>query len=182
MPAGANDIAIQPLGVILPEPLARIRTSLENIYGTAAQIHSSLEIPRAAWIAARQQYDSTQVIRFLTAAAPAGAGRVLGVCDVDLCTPILTFVFGAAEVGGRFAVISLQRLRPEAYGLPADPLLFMQRCAKAAVHELGHTFGLRHCHRYDCIMFSCCSVEGTDLKQERFCPRCAEKLAEAEGC
>ncbi|MCK4414342.1 MAG: archaemetzincin family Zn-dependent metalloprotease [Candidatus Eisenbacteria sp.] len=182
MLAGANDIAIQPLGAIRPELLARIQASLQNIYGSTAAILPPLKIPREAWIAARQQYDSTKIIRFMTRSAPAAPERILGVCDVDLCTPILTFVFGAAEVGGRFAVISLQRLRPEAYGLPADRLLFMQRCAKAAVHELGHTFGLRHCYRYDCIMFSCCSVEGTDLKQERFCPRCAEKLRDARKC
>ncbi len=44
--------------------------------------------------------------------APAKGDRVLGVADRDLFIPILTFVFGEAQLGGRAAVFSTARLDP----------------------------------------------------------------------
>ena len=121
--------------------------------------------------------DSATTAALCRRAAP---GKVLGVCDADLCTPILTFVFGVAQVAGRCAVISLHRLHQEVYGLPPDPALLLQRSAKEAIHELGHTCGLRHCIRYDCVMHSSESVEQADLKRLTFCPGCTSKLAELD--
>ncbi len=78
----------------------------------------------------------------------ADSWRMLGVVAVDLYIPILTFVFGEAQMGGPCAVVSAHRLRQELYGLPPDPELFRQRVLKEAVHELGHTLNLTHCDDY----------------------------------
>ena len=52
---------------------------------------------------------------------------MLGVAAVDLYIPILTFVFGEAQMGGPCAVVSVHRLRQEFYGLPPDTEMFRQR-------------------------------------------------------
>jgi archaemetzincin len=109
------------------------------------------------------------------AVSPEGAGegaRILGVTEMDLFVPVLTFVFGEAQLDGRCAVISLQRLREEFYGLPANPALLRERAVKEAVHELGHTFGLRHCPDWRCVMASTHAVERLDLKSAEFCEGC----------
>jgi archaemetzincin len=95
------------------------------------------------------------------------------VTDFDLYIPILTFVFGEAQLGETAALVSTHRLRPEFYGLPHDPRLLQARLLKEALHELGHTFGLRHCSDYLCVMSASHSADRIDLKQADFCPACA---------
>jgi len=104
---------------------------------------------------------------------------VLGVADSDLFIPILTFVFGEAQLGpadATAALVSMYRLRQEFYGMPPDPETLSARLLKEALHELGHTFGLRHCADYRCVMSSSPSVENIDLKLAQFCPACANGI------
>jgi archaemetzincin len=98
--------------------------------------------------------------------------RMLGISAVDLYIPILTFVFGEAQMGGPCAVISAHRLRQEFYGLTPDHELFRQRVIKEAVHELGHTVNLTHCEDYRCVMASSHAVEWIDLKDSKLCAAC----------
>ena len=99
---------------------------------------------------------------------PACSGSPASICSF----PVLTYVFGEAQLGGRAAVVSLHRLDDELYGLPPNPKRLFQRLVKEAVHELGHTFDLVHCHEDGCVMASSTYVEEIDLKSERFCASC----------
>jgi archaemetzincin len=102
--------------------------------------------------------------------------RVLGVAAADLFNPVLTFVFGEAEMPGRAAVFSIYRLREEFYGLPARPDLLLERAAKETLHELGHTFGLPHCADHACVMSSSHSVEAVDRRGDSLCRACLARL------
>jgi archaemetzincin len=93
---------------------------------------------------------------------------------MDLYIPVLTFVFGEAQLKDGAAVVSAHRLRQEFYGMPADTDLLHERLLKEALHELGHTYGLRHCPDYTCVMSSSTGVERIDLKNAEFCPNCAQ--------
>lgn len=44
------------------------------------------------------------------------------------------------------------------------------------IHELRHTFGLYHCHQFECVMRSSIYVEEIDLKQAFPCSQCVEKI------
>ncbi len=70
---------------------------------------------------------------------------MLALTGRDLFVPVLTFVFGQAQLGGRVAVVSLARLRQEFYGMAPNGEILMERAVKEALHETGHTFGLVHC-------------------------------------
>jgi archaemetzincin len=89
---------------------------------------------------------------------------------------MLSFLFGQAQLEGSVAVISLCRLRQEFYGLPADAELLRQRVVKETLHELGHTFGLTHCHEPKCVMSLATHVGLVDQKAERYCTRCGTHL------
>src|SRR5437016_3315020 len=91
----------------------------------------------------RNQFHSTAILQALQPLA--NGRRILAVTSLDLFVPVLTFVFGEAQLAGNCAVVSLHRLREAVYGLPPNPTLLAERLLKEAVHELGHTFGLRHC-------------------------------------
>jgi archaemetzincin len=129
--------------------------------------------PSCAFNPLRGQYHSTELLKHLNQYASAESWRVLGVADVDLYIPILTYVFGEAQLRAPCAVVSMHRLRQEFYGMPNDPQILADRLLKESLHELGHTQGLRHCPDYRCVMSSSYAVENIDLKLAEFCPSCA---------
>ena len=98
---------------------------------------------------------------------------MLGVTALDLYVPVLTFVFGEAQVGGCASLVSMHRLTNRFYGLPADDGLLFDRLVKEAMHEIGHNFGLKHCPDWRCVMTSSHAVERLDVKGDEFCRSCS---------
>jgi archaemetzincin len=131
--------------------------------------------PSPAYDLHRGQYDCRRLFPVLEELAARSGGRVLGVADVDLFSAVFTFVFGEAKLGGAAGLISLHRLRPEEYGLPADEELLLRRAEREALHEVGHLLGLVHCRLPDCVMRFSASVEEVDLKESLFCPECRSR-------
>ncbi len=128
----------------------------------------------------RDQYNSSLILRQLITTPPGDAGKILGVVDVDLFIPILTFVFGEAQLQGIGSVVSTHRLHNRFYGLPENREVTTDRLLKEAVHELGHTFGLIHCTQQRCVMNASTYVENIDQKPVEFCPVC-QKGIQASG-
>lgn len=132
--------------------------------------------PEEAYDAERGQYDSTKLLALLLADPEPNDACVLGLTGVDLFVPVLTFVYGEAQLDGRVAVVSLHRLRAEAYGLAADEELCYRRLYKEAAHELGHVRGLLHCTDPSCVMRPSSYVEQVDSKTQEFCDVCLARL------
>ncbi len=130
----------------------------------------------AALDPSRKQYHSTELLASLVELESSGEHRVLGITPYDLFIPVLTFVFGQAQLNNRAALFSTFRLHNEFYGLPHSPARLEERCLKEGLHELGHTFGLRHCMELPCVMNSSTYVEDIDLKPADFCLHCREHL------
>jgi archaemetzincin len=170
------EIHIVAVGRVDRDVLDYLAATLPDDLGLRCRVSRQTIDPALTHNATRLQYHSTQILALLLD-LPARAGdKTLGVCDVDLFIPILTFVFGEAQLNNRAALISVHRLRQSFYGLPADERLFYERCEKEAVHELGHAFGLVHCRRYECVMHFSNSIEQVDLKQSAFCGACSGLL------
>jgi archaemetzincin len=106
-------------------------------------------------------------------------GTVLGVTDRDLFIPILTYVFGEAQLSGRAAVVSLARLVDDV-ALRGRPLL-LERAAKEAIHEVGHAFGLVHCLWEGCVMGRSPAVREVDEKTAELCDDCRAVLEAPPG-
>ncbi len=157
------------------DPLSR---RLERIFDMEVQTAAPSFDPEAAFDPGRGQYNSTLILAALLR-EPFEDGRLLGLATVDLFIPVLTYVFGEAQLDGRAAVVSTHRLAPEGYGLAPDKALTFDRLVKEAVHELGHTYGLVHCDRQGCVMNRSTYVEDIDLKGEAFCARCRDVVRKA---
>ena len=173
---GAVMIYLIPVGGMDEEPLRWLMAPLEERFGYPCAIGEGVAMPPEAYNPRRGQYLSSAILRTLEERLPPDALRALGVADVDLYVPQLNFVFGEAQLGGRVAVISVARLQLEFYGLEPNPMLARERMLKEAVHELGHTFGLRHCRNERCVMHFSNSLLDTDRKGDDFCPRCRRML------
>jgi archaemetzincin len=173
-------ISLMPIGQVdhaLLEPLAEALTRRLNV---ACSIQPEGLEAEFAFNPMRRQYHSTEILKKILQKPQGETWKVLGVTEMDLYIPVLTFVFGEAQLADGGAVVSAHRLRQEFYGMPTDPELLHQRLLKEALHELGHTYGLRHCHDYTCVMSASNGVERIDLKNAEFCPTCAQLLPSDE--
>jgi len=168
-------VAVWWIGAEAPDPglLEEVRFHVEQTLEVEADLLASAARPQATLDARRGQHASGRILEFLAEHAPAG-GKTLGLTDVDLFIPILTFVFGEAQLGGKAAVVSTARLGGDA-GV-ADAEVFRARLVKEAIHELGHTFGLRHCGEPRCAMARSASLHHVDEKDGRLCGDCRSLL------
>ena len=169
-------ISLVPVGEVFRGQLETLAEGLTARLGVACSVQGRAVDASSAFNPQRRQYNSTEILRILTPYVSSETWQVLGVTELDLFIPILTFVFGEAQLGGRGAVVSLRRLRQEFYGMPADPEILTARLLKESLHELGHTLGLRHCSAYRCALSSSHAVESIDLKEAEFCARCRPVL------
>ena len=169
-------IYIIPIGDVEKDTLLRLSWALREQFEAAFEIGESLPILEGAYRAERGQYFATPILEELKQNIPEDAEKVLGVLDVDIFVPTLNFIFGQADLDGKVALISLTRLREEFYGNSKNEKLFMERAVKESVHELGHTFGLRHCRNAKCVMHFSNSLLDTDIKRVDFCEDCTRKL------
>jgi len=129
----------------------------------------------------RRQYNGNKLLRLLDTFEGGPDSKLIGLFTVDLFIPILTYIFGQAYLNGRAGIASLYRLPNERYGLPPDKALMEERFIKEIHHELGHMFGLIHCHSMDCVMKSSTYIEDIDQKSRHLCPVCREKIAGAKS-
>jgi archaemetzincin len=163
------------------EMLRRLGSALERDFRTTVRFRNPWFDPEASFDASRGQYRASLILKALLADPhEEPAERILGVVGVDLFTPVLTYVFGEAQLGGRAAVVSSHRLRADAYGLPADERLLFERLHTESVHEMGHTYGLLHCTAPRCVMRASRYVEEIELKESRFCEGCRAVVARGE--
>lgn len=168
-------VSLVSVGEVARDHLGLLAEGLAPLLKVACAIHTESLDAAGAFDALRGQYHSSEILKRLKKLPAGESWRLLGVTEADLFIPILTFVFGEAQLGpvnGGAAVVSMHRLRQEFYGLPTEPLLLADRLLKESLHELGHTLGLRHCLDYQCVMSSSHSVENIDLKLAQFCSKC----------
>jgi archaemetzincin len=155
-----------------PGILEWLRNEMGDRLMATVRTLSSIPLPPESFEARRNQYYSTLILKEMLGNVPRDALKLLGVTDKDLCIPILTYVFGEAQVGGTAAVVSLARLRQEHYGLAPDRPLLLERLRKESLHELGHTFGLFHCPSRECVMYLSNTVVDVDTRGRDFCTGC----------
>ena len=124
----------------------------------------------------RRQYNGSKLLTEVDRVYSSDSTKTLGLFNVDLFIPILTFIFGQAYLNGRSGIASIYRLNNERYGISKDDTYIAERFRKEVIHELGHTMGLIHCHVPDCVMRSSTYVEDIDQKGSTLCAKCRNEI------
>ncbi len=126
--------------------------------------------------AERGQYFSTQIISEAINLTDRYDGKIVLLTEVDIFVPVLTFIFGEAQLDGKHSIVSVCRLHEEFYSGESNENLLLERTIKELLHELGHNYGLHHCVNWDCVMHSSPGIEEVDIKGNSFCSSCAAKV------
>jgi archaemetzincin len=166
-----HTIVISPIGDLEHLPMNPIQIGVQQIFHCRTEVISLITDLDFALDPGRNQYHSSLILEKLADLAPDHAIKVLAICHVDLFIPILTHVYGEAQLGGRACIISTSRLKQDLP--PINPQASLEkRMFKEAMHELGHTFDLRHCKDNVCTMHYCRTIEDVDKKSDQFCRYC----------
>ena len=150
------------------------------VFGSSVKIIEGMIDVSDFYDAARRQYNGNSLLKYMEDNYNDPDFKTLGLFRVDIFIPILTYIFGQAFLNGHIGIASLYRLKNERYGMPANEILLRERFIKEIIHELGHTFGLIHCHMPNCVMRSSTYVEDIDQKFHVLCNDCMLKLNEGK--
>ncbi|WP_022667043.1 archaemetzincin [Desulfospira joergensenii] len=166
----APALILSPIGDIFPWVNQTLAAGLPDVFGFPTRVVPLMEDLGFAHDPERNQFHSTEVLKVLAQRCPDDGLKILGITREDLFIPILTHVYGEAQLGGRACIVSISRLisGPDMGGRDAGA----GRILKEAIHELGHCFNLRHCEDARCIMHYCRKLEDVDNKSEKFCRYC----------
>jgi archaemetzincin len=165
-------ISVLPLGRVGEDILRVVSDSLQGILRVPVDLREPIDIPEDTFMESRNQYNAMALIKYLDQELVDNSLRILGITGKDICNPILTYVFGEAYMGGRSAVMSSARLKAGLLGEPVSREHFLERVVKVALHEMGHTFNLRHCHTDRCVMRASNTLQELDEKLNYLCDYC----------
>jgi len=166
-----HSIVISPLVDLESELLSQICQAIGQAFRYKTEIIPLLEELNFALDPNRSQYHSTAILEKLSTIAPHHAIKVLAIIQEDLFIPIMSYVYGEAQLGGKACIISIHRLKENPSSI-AGTEVYRDRLIKESVHELGHTFNLRHCPDPRCIMHYSRTVRDVDKKADQFCRYC----------
>lgn len=173
-------IYLQKIGEVDSSILIHLKKNLNWLvkkYGLKVEILSNPFFTREdEYIEIERQYDGESILKRLekTLIAPR-KNKLLGIIDGDIKGIRKIHLFGLTNLKNSCALISINRLRGNFYRKYEDNALFELRILKEAVHELGHTFGLKHC-KNDCVMNYSRNIEEVDKRPKEFCEQCEEEL------
>jgi archaemetzincin len=126
-------------------------------------LYRNFNIPRECWIASRGQYNAECLFDYTV--KHISNGFVLTIISEDIYIRDLNYVFGIGVPNGG-SVISTFRLENDTESL-----------YKIILHEIGHVFGLTHCHS-PCSMAPSNNLGDLHQMQASYCINCKLKLNE----
>jgi archaemetzincin len=154
--------SIDDIGVI-----NSIIEAIKEVYGFDVSIeYNNLNID-FAYNSLRKQYDALKILFNYRYPSNKNVLTLL-VVSGDIYVSPLNFCFGLAI--DKIAIISTFRLQT------TNRELFLLRCKKEAIHEIGHMLGLSHCKNSYCVMFFSNSILDTDRKDYKICNACRSRL------
>lgn len=155
-------IGIQPIGYVNPAYINEIKDQIELSYSMKVVVNPSVPIPSSAFVNIKSpRYRADKLLNFLDSVKADTITKLVGVLEKDISftkrnsaglvkQPYNTYldfgIFGLGRIPGSVCVLSTYRLKS------TNGKLLISRLRKISVHELGHTFGLKHCPTKKCVM------------------------------
>ena len=161
-------ILIQPFEDVKPKQLTEISENIRKIY-PKIKILKPIKFPQNTYYEPRNRYRADSIIKYLRTKAPNNC-VTLALTNKDISvTKGKVADFGVMGLGyrpGNACVASTFRLNAENKS---------EQFYKVAIHELGHTQGLKHCPDKTCFMRDAEGKNPTNEEKD-FCQNCKKVL------
>ena len=161
-------ILIQPFEDVKPKQLAEISENIRKIY-PKIKILEPIDFPKNTFYQPRNRYRADSIIKYLRTKTPNNC-VTLALTNKDISvTKGKVADFGVMGLGyrpGNACVASTFRLNAENKS---------EQFYKVAIHELGHTQGLKHCPDKTCFMRDAEGKNPTNEEKD-FCQNCKKVL------
>jgi archaemetzincin len=189
----AFDIALVPVGRLDVAEIEAAAARAAKVLHEGLELRSPLAVPHSTEDAGRGQHRASALMNRLgDEARKLGPGRLVGgegegkppprprgwifVTDVDLYTASSDGVFAALLGARQCAVVSVRRLREAFHRRRADPVRQRARLVKEILRMAGRLAGAAECADPRCVLAPSKSLLDLDLKEERFCRACEQRL------
>ena len=192
-------LAVIPVGKVESDDVEATLSRLAKGIRRQVELKGSLTVPQGVEDATRKQFRASVLLNRLRAMVPQlGPGKLVGgegeseagthrktdayifVTDVDLFTANTDGVFSALMRSKGLAVVSLRRLRESYYRRKADQNKQRERLAKELLRMAGRLLGAPECSDPKCLMSAAKMFADVDLKEERYCRGCSQRLFEGK--
>ena len=161
-------ILIQPFEDVKPKQLAEISENIRKIY-PKIKILEPIDFPKNAFYQPRNRHRADSIIKYLRTKTPNNS-VTLALTNKDISvTKGKVADFGVMGLGyrpGNACVASSFRLNTKNKN---------EQFYKIAIHELGHTQGLKHCPDKTCFMRDAEGKNPTNEEKD-FCQNCKKVL------
>ena len=161
-------ILIQPFEDVKPKQLTEISENIRKIY-PKIKILKPIKFPQNTYYEPRNRYRADSIIKYLRTKTPNNS-VTLALTNKDISvTKGKVADFGVMGLGyrpGNACVASTFRLNTENKS---------EQFYKIAIHELGHTQGLKHCPDKTCFMRDAEGKNPTNEEKD-FCQNCKKVL------
>jgi archaemetzincin len=169
-------IVVVPLGEVDFMLVNSLATNIGPVFNRSVDILKGMKIPEEAYNVIRNQYYASILLAKLERVKANPHEYILGVCEEDIYLPDEPYVLGHSDAVLGTAVVSLQIIRQEFYGLPEDEMRVYSRLFKQAVHQVAHLFNISSCRNPKCINYYSQEMFDIDDKGENFCDICKRQL------
>jgi len=180
-----NDLVVESGYVVLVRspPLTWLADFLERFYGLRVTVMDRLELDDLE-IPSRErhgheQVDARALLTALAGRIPNDAYSMTALINRDLYAfGNQRYAFGYGLHRDRMAVMSFARFDPVfvGQGRPDSWVRDIERRSLVVLaHEVGHTFGMRHCTYYECVMNGMSHPKEVDATPLHLCPVCLRK-------
>ena len=161
-------ILIQPFEDIKPKQLSEISENIRKVYPNI-KVLKPIKFPENSYYQPRNRYRADSIIQFLKFRTPKNSVTI-GLTNKDIsATKGKIADFGIMGLGyrpGSACLASSFRLNSKNRN---------EQFYRIAIHELGHTQGLKHCPEKTCFMRDAEGENHTDEETD-FCKNCKKVL------
>ncbi len=169
-------IVVVPLGEVDFMLVNRLATNIGQVFNRSVDILKGMKVPDEAYNVIRSQHYASIILQKLERIKANSKEQIVAVCEEDIYLPDEAYVLAHFDTVSGTAVVSLNKVRQEFYGLPEDETKVYDRLFKLAVQQVAFLSEVAGCRNPVCINYYSMNMMDIDHRGNKLCDICRRQL------